>query len=291
MGAMRFLFAFAVLLAACSASTDDDVCVAASQHVAECLGQSAVPEAGSCDGESADIARQILSTPCAELTSHDSDGGKSDAQSNGGALAVCVGLAFPLFVHGEEEGALCCFDYNCEGALVCRGAVCHQKSPRGGACARRNHCQSGLGCFNETCQPPRTAGQTCDQDAACATDLVCTGGRCTAPAAAGTACTRDADCDSGRCHLDHCANEVREGEVCNDQNVCRWGLACLDGKCADRPESGGPCYRDQLSDCNSGETCWEGTCEAQHVVGEACESLFDCQFGLFCRSSRCETFD
>jgi hypothetical protein len=287
---MRFLLAVSLLLAACSGASDDDaICAAASEHVAACVGEAVAPLSASCEG---DVARQLLATPCDELTSRDSDGGKSDAQSNGGAFAVCVGLAVPIFVTGEQEGALCCFDYNCEGALVCRSAVCRKKSPRGGACVRVNHCQRGLGCFNETCQPPRTAGQTCDKDDACASDLICgADGKCVAPAQAGTTCTRDAECDSGRCHLEKCANEVREGQVCNDTNVCRIGLACTDGRCADRPASGGACYRDQFSDCNSGETCWEGTCEPQHQVGEACESMFDCEFGLFCRSAKCETFD
>ncbi len=207
-----FVPACLVWLVASCAAPDQDVCSAAADHVAACVGAAVPPPAGECEGESADLARQVLATPCLELSAGDEGGGgKEDAQDNGGVLAICVGLAVPIVVTGEPEGSLCCFDYNCAGSLVCRDATCRPKSARGGACHRRNHCQRGLACVDDRCDTPRTVGQSCDANDACSPELLCGADElCAPPAAAGGECARDLDCDSGRCHLGHCANEVTE---------------------------------------------------------------------------------
>ena len=275
------------LLAGACAAPEPDVCELATEHVAACVEESLPASTASCTGETETLARQILATPCAELSAHDADG-KSDALEHGGTLALCVGLTVPLLITGEDEGALCCFDYNCEGSLVCRSATCHPKSARGGVCDRRNHCQAGLACVDDRCEAPRTEGQRCDATDACAIGFICQDGKCAPPAAAGEICERALDCDSARCHEGRCANEVGRGATCDAQNVCRIGLACTDGTCQKRPASGGTCYRDQLVDCGANETCWEGWCEPRRDEGGECASMFDCKFGLFCRDATCQ---
>jgi hypothetical protein len=39
--------------------------------------------------------------------------------------------------------------------------------------------------------------------------------------------------------------------------------------------------------CGHGFTCWNQVCEAVHPKGGACEDLFDCEDGLFCRDAVC----
>src|SRR5688572_4079710 len=108
----------ALVIAACSGQEagTDDVCGLAAEHVASCLGTEPVSIGAACEGDAADLAGQTLTTSCDELKSDD----KGDGQSNGLATLACISLGAPIFAHGLEENELCCFDYNCEGALVCR---------------------------------------------------------------------------------------------------------------------------------------------------------------------------
>ena len=34
--------------------------------------------------------------------------------------------------------------------------------------------------------------------------------------------------------------------------------------------------------CGLDSVCWDGICEPKHVLGEPCENMQDCVFGLFC---------
>jgi hypothetical protein len=288
---MRVLRALTILVLAAGCvgdpGADNDLCDTAAAHIAACTGAAAAESWGSCEGDAVLLAQHALSTSCDQMAV----GGKADGFSSGAATLICIGLAVPIFAHGLEEDAACCFDHNCEGALVCRRFSCEKKSGMGGPCERLNHCQDGLACKAGKCGTPVAQGGACDKTDACAEDLVCDAAkRCNPPAAEGKTCKTDEHCASFRCEGGKCATESDEGGVCGVPNkVCGSDLVCENGLCADPPASGKVCDRDdRFGACPMNETCWDDTCERQHGEGGPCADLFDCEFGLFCRSGACK---
>lgn len=284
----------AILLLALSACSDpttgsgsDDICTAAADHVASCLGSepSATP-AATCDGDNAELAGQIATTSCDQLKADN----KGDGQSGGIGTVACIVLGVPIFAHGLPEDALCCFDYNCEGALVCRKFSCEKQSAVGGPCERENHCEGDLGCYRDRCAPKAAVGGACDRADSCADGLICKDSRCRAPATEGGACTRDDQCTSYHCLGGRCISLSLVGGPCGGtRGLCRPELACdaSSNTCVEPPPSNTPCDPNDFFACESGETCWDDLCVRRHKQGEVCNRLFDCDLGLFCTNHVC----
>jgi hypothetical protein len=263
---------------------DESICDQAAEHLGACLGQS-VAVAESCDVEAAALAERALSTSCDQMVAADA---KADGQSGGIATTACIALAVPIFAHGLDEGAACCFDYNCEGALVCHKFTCKAKQPVGGACERENHCQGDLGCNFDKCIVKLGEGKACDRHAACAGELVCApDDRCRPALADGASCDDDGQCASATCHRGRCATAGQVGAACDSQAPCDDFLQCVEGRCASTASSGGACNDESFFACPSDETCWQGRCEPRHPAGGRCLDIFDCAFPLFCTGGIC----
>ena len=289
---MKFSIATAILgiafLGACTGidPAEPTVCEAAAAHVASCLGNDAPEGGGLCDADGAQVAMQALNTSCDAMLAD----GKADAFSSGGGFLICVGLGAPVFAHGLEQGALCCFDHNCEGSLVCgKGWTCKKPQPAGGQCERVAHCQDGLGCKSGKCAPKVAAGGTCDTSLACEDDLICDARKkCNAPAVDGATCKKDDQCESWHCNLGKCVTPSVEGGPCGGtRGICDGDLVCKANVCAQPAASGNACTRTETFPCPMNETCWDGKCERAHKEGGACTDLFDCEFSLFCRGGKC----
>jgi hypothetical protein len=282
----RLVPALVLLIAACSGQPagPESLCELAADHAASCVGAKAPAVATTCEGEDAELAAKVMTTSCDQLTADD----KGDGLSSGGGFLACVGLGVPIAARGLPEDALCCFDHNCEGELVCRKFRCEKKSALGGPCARENHCEGDLGCYQSRCAVKAAEGGRCDREDSCLDGLVCKDGRCRAPAADGGSCKYDHHCASYHCLGGRCVSPSPEGGVCGGtRGLCEWDLECVEGVCREPAASGAACDPSDFFACENGETCWQGICERRHEEGEACARLFDCDSGLFCRSGRC----
>jgi hypothetical protein len=288
---MRFapLLALLVLASACAGNPEDDLCAAASAHVAACLGGEARSWGDACEGDAALLAEHALSASCDQLVVADA---KADASLGGVGGLACIALGVPVFATGAAEKSGCCFDHNCAGALVCRRFTCQKKSAAGGPCDRATQCQSGLACKSGRCGTPVARGGSCDKTDACAANLVCDSRkRCNPPAADGAVCTKDEHCESWRCVGGRCTTPGEVGAPCGTSTtVCANDLVCSSGACAEPAASGQACARGDTFACPRNETCWDGRCERQRDEGGACAMLFDCKFGLFCGSGVCQPF-
>ena len=146
------------------------------------------------------------------------------------------------------------------------------------------------------------AGSACESSLECEPGLHCRGvapersGRCAPPAAAGARCAVPADrlaavlggpagdhpeCD-GICIRGRCVARSEEGDACASSALCRPGLRCVDGRCANRPAPriGEPCP--ERSVCADGAYCRGGTCIALGEAGASCTLPFECA-SLACR--------
>lgn len=189
---------------------------------------------------------------------------------NGRPTGQCV----PLVEVGQTcgftqcvKGAYCqIWDYDNLPQDICytqggAGAGCDFSSVDHGAAS----CADGLDCICAappcdvgTCEPTRTAGQSCnDTTEICSANLKCDNGVCLDPHAAGqvlpagTACTRasafgrqsgpclpglECLCTTTDCARSLCAQPLNIGGNCDDQTrICRQGLTCSRGVCADAP--------------------------------------------------------
>jgi hypothetical protein len=273
---------------ACTAAVGagDSVCGEAAEHLAACTG-GPLEIVQSCEGESALLAAQLLTTSC------DAIGGRirSDAFSNGGSFALC--LASGAFFSGARaKGAVCCYDHNCLTGLTCgQNGTCQSPAPAGWSCQRNAHCRTGLACVYGKCASPRTLGQSCGDKDDCAMGLTCgPKGTCAAMGALGGSCSKESHCLSGlRCIAGRCAPKSAAGGACDsgDDLDCTFGLVCVKNRCGQPPSIGGACNPGSLFQCEDDQTCWMGRCEPRRTAGQACRSLFDCALGLHCIDDRC----
>ncbi len=167
--------------------------------------------------------------------------------------------------------------------------------------------------------PLQSGGMPCAESLECKTGLSCKGythtslGSCVASPGIGQACgpttplgdnssgTEDrsyevGDCAVGaRCTVDFnsCKNVCaagspplgKLGESCAKDNECRYGLTCVNAKCAqDDVAIGGAC--DSNDDCDSNGYCSQQKCMADKQVGAACNSAKECSSGA-CENSLC----
>ncbi len=114
----------------------------------------------------------------------------------------------------------------------------------------------GALCCRGTCSPNKVqAGAACELDEECRTDLFC---------------GRDGTCQS----------LVGEGDLCDADNECDYGLACIgpsdlmSGNCRAQPRLGEMCLYQRCADLNA--TCRDFTCVALGLPGAACTTSDDC---------------
>jgi hypothetical protein len=277
------------LLGACAASTN--LCDEASAHIAACLGRAA-PAASTttCEGSSAGLAAQALRASCDELLAG-SPSAKADSPNGSAGPVVCVGLALPIFVLGQGAGETCCEDWNCQKGLICHQSACRAPGAIGASCDRAKECQGGLACAFHACAEGLAEGEKCDVPAACGDGDTCSVDHvCAAPAADGSPCKLDAQCEGQRCAAGSCITPFERLGPCSDDIDCQTGLVCINGACDVKPASGKACTRDAEGDGDcptSKEICWDGVCSHKHELGEACGTMTDCSFGLFCDGGVC----
>lgn len=146
---------------------------------------------------------------------------------------------------------------------------------QGEPCTMNVECRGGLWCDSSVgtcpgvCAPQRADG------AAATSSVQCTSGWLGETPDGGTAC----------------APPPGLGDPCLGE-LCRPGLACLDGRCVEPVAAGGAC---DARLCAFGSMCVAGRCTAWAKRGEACAAQFfpvdagspPCQLGLACRAGVC----
>jgi hypothetical protein len=149
----------------------------------------------------------------------------------------------------------------------------------GTACLENNQCASGY------CKEKDLCG-TC-------TSVVPEGGKC--DPVGGTRCAKDLRCSvpAGEPQTEaKCEREVfaKAGEACSDsfnsegpRKGCDKELSCVEGKCTANLKLGAACEQSSgKARCGGVTICLDGTCRLRRLVGESCQSPFDC------KTARCE---
>jgi len=150
----------------------------------------------------------------------------------------------------QGADAPCREDLECAAAFYCDRSTCE------GRCRSKPGVGELCGAFGTDCQP-------------------------------GTFCDWHGDPDApGRPPT--CAPRRGEGEACGDGWMCRRGLSCIDGSCADLPPAAGPdgaCERSQ--DCRAGLACEGGRCHPRPAPAEElrCAGDPDCEPGERCEEA------
>ncbi len=139
--------------------------------------------------------------------------------------------------------------------VVCDAYGCEPLS-----CASPGGCPSGTSCRRGFCAPPEAGGAGCLEHADCDQTQVCAAGRCVDPSMA-------------------------ERSACDAGHPCGLGLVCAEGVCAGAPASPelplrpeGLCQYDQ--DCPSGAACLDGACRSACGAGSSCAPTLSCRGGL-----------
>ena len=119
------------------------------------------------------------------------------------------------------------------------------------------------------CDCMGTAGGVCDGQGAC-----CLKGDCNAclKTSKPGGCTGDKQCDDGdlctlnSCVLAKCVTETsaKDGNDCDDNQVCTSKDRCTSGVCKGEPDTGGTC--DDGNPCTAGDACKLGKCEGKGVT-------------------------
>lgn len=121
-----------------------------------------------------------------------------------------------------------------------------------------------------------TPGAQCSNDAVCGVDEICCKNTCTAPATVGNACDFDVNCIPGA----HCVDDVcRTGEIGQqcDSDDCDHGNWCNNGFCDAEVATGADCIHDDQ--CPGTEFCLGddllgsdlGLCGRAEQVGDQCD--------------------
>ena len=211
---------------------------------------------------------------------------------------ACGQLAWGTLGAGET----CADDLACAGGLSClrvsSAAACGYCGPDAtldddcGATANGALCSQGA-CNGGTCRAFAGQGGGCDlQTAICEEGLTCRSGGCAPPGVAGDECGTDADCQDGLscgAFTAVCATAPADGGSCAEQ-ACVPGFACqvAGGGAACAPlVAEGPCVQtDAGPSCLQQETCHDGGCVPLVMVGQACQTRFDCVLGA-CTAGSC----
>ena len=288
------------------------VCDEARAHVYACTANVQGLLVDNCDEEQRRAAHQLLNTPC-DVLSQPAAASKADFWGSGNPLCVFLVGASDTVIDG-----LCWFDYNCSGEDVCSDYACGPQNSQGGACGRNDHCAGDLVCgIDKACVPAAARGAACtagtqcedghciqglcapasgvsgacdmDDDFDCEPGLRCDNGACVRRSDSGGSCQDNFDCDTAlTCVQGQCVEVPRVGDACDvGDNDCDFDSVCIGGVCKPDPGPGDACESEPAFMCGTGYTCWGGVCEAVHPAGGPCESLFDCEDGLFCRDGVC----
>ena len=192
----------------------------------------------------ADVVIPETTCPANEELACSYDGQCADAGVELGTCEVarcvegcCAATAAPLFSVCEAQGAGPCEEGACSDSGACivvtaaDGKFCNEEMAD--ACA-------SYSCVGGNCVS--SSLQDCDDNNECTTD----------------SCS--VDCSSGEC-LAVCAHEaVADGSLCNDQNACTGGDACMEGVCGGTEDL---CECEEDADCVAKDT---DLCDAVALV-------------------------
>lgn len=223
-------------------------------------------------------------------------------------------------VRASQEGDACESDAGCATGLACFNSTCRPPFIESASCDETMPCGPGLSCVSGICEP---AISPCDpsDDYSCGVFAACrelSTRECRAMASPGASCTESPQCgdgywcDNGRCSVaaaqtEPCSDGVwcaaglacqfpdfvcgpipERGDACAltlyGPSLCKTGLGCVNGICADMPGEDEPCTNDNR--CAEPFGCSferDGSfCKTKRAVGQPCENDSICQDGLFC---------
>ncbi len=131
----------------------------------------------------------------------------------------------------------------------------------------------------------RQINDPCDKTNGCMPGLICEDGLCRKVCTDVNDCPDDSNysCQDGRCVKNTTAAPRKEGESCNDNQLCATGLDCQNGICK-KPCTG-------KNDCLDGEICQNGKCIPEEKLperGEPCTAQGKCKAGLTCIEQICQ---
>ena len=175
-----------------------------------------------------------------------------------------------------SEGGDCTLAAQCAGQSVCAredsSTTCTGTCQDGGqataqcgdiVCRYDQYCQTD----NDLCVSKKDAGEDCSEDFECQLDARCEGGSC-----------------------QQASSGLDVGAQCNfSTDLCRAGLACIDGNCEQQPAEGEQC---PLYGCKGDFYCSQDseTCEPVKSAGESCTVPQECK-SLNCAGGQCAPFD
>ena len=201
--------------------------------------------------------------------------------------------------HDGSDGDICNEDNVCKDSFVCNDYYdqCKPVGQEPDECDMNNDCAPGLYCASwwdgdDKCHDG-SDGDICQEDQNCQVNLVCNDyfEKCKPAGLEGDYCYYNNDCTDGF----YCANfylgddkchDGDDGDPCNVDAVCQWGLVCNDyfENCKPIGLEGDFCSYN--NDCTDGMYCagWGNGDDKCHdgSDGDICYDNANCQFGLLC---------
>jgi hypothetical protein len=181
-----------------------------------------------------------------------------------------------------------CASGACVGTTACN-SVCVATGGQGQPCRTSWMCSAGLACRAGTCVSSPALGSTCDYANTCGTNLCASASHtCVAYPAVGATCPDGFCASGGWCDSSSspakCKATRASGSACTYDSQCQTGLTCYAGTCHALGTTGAPCQYG--ADCVSGLGCAGAThaCQALPRVdaGVACADTAQCQYPQNC---------
>ena len=181
-----------------------------------------------------------------------------------------------------DDGAACRYGPQCKSGY-CRIASgvcgnCVTPVARGGACSTYSDCAADLLCAkNGTCQPPVDVTSACDDTKPCRLGNACIAGFCVAPKG------ENADCDPA---LNGTDCDYYQQLYCNavTKKCTKYATAKAGDSCN---------VPNQVTACEAGGGCLNGTCAAAGVASTLCDPSkgITCAYPLTCDTGTCRLVD
>lgn len=158
----------------------------------------------------------------------------------------------------------------CTGSAQCQSGNCYHSQckdpqPAGSyGCYKDQGCATGR-CVNSKCVPKDgtgAQGAACNMSGQCMSGSFCNHSACDTQKDVGSSCYKNVGCTTGNCVNGSCINDnsVAKGGSCTRSVQCinSSNNFCSRKKCAQKQNTGGPCYKDV--GCYSGFCRRAGTC-------------------------------